>query len=300
MASDPVDFRKGHDGLAALVQSQLRQKPFDGSVYVFRAKRADRLKLIYWDGSGLVMAYKRLEDNSFTWPAIKNGVMRLRGPFEQTVISSIAIDLQGAAEALQDIVRILAGSPRRIGEGHAGRILTAPWPVIPGQGPEVACFGAFASRSQNRFEKDLRGLIADQRHAARQECSKPIIDTLELWLAQSRARVSAKSPTGEALKYIAKYWDGLCLFLDDGRIELDNNTVERTIRPIALNRKNALFAGHDAGAQNWAVIASLIETCKLNGIEPHGYLSTVLKAIVSGHKQTQINELLPWNYVTPV
>ena len=150
MASDPVDFRKGHDGLAALVQSQLRQKPFDGSVYVFRAKRADRLKLIYWDGSGLVMAYKRLEDNSFTWPAIKNGVMRLRGPFEQTVISSIAIDLQGAAEALQDIVRILAGSPRRIGEGHAGRILTAPWPVIPGQGPEVACFGAFASRSQNR------------------------------------------------------------------------------------------------------------------------------------------------------
>ncbi|WP_297768800.1 IS66 family insertion sequence element accessory protein TnpB [uncultured Roseovarius sp.] len=77
VASDPVDFRKGHDGLAALVQGHLRQKPFDGSVYVFRAKRADRLKLIYWDGSGLVMAYKRLEDNSFKWPAIKNGVMRL-------------------------------------------------------------------------------------------------------------------------------------------------------------------------------------------------------------------------------
>ena len=81
VASDPVDFRKGHDGLTALVQSQLRQKPFDGSVYVFRAKRADRLKLIYWDGSGLVMAYKRLEDNSFTWPGIKNGVMRL-GPMQ--------------------------------------------------------------------------------------------------------------------------------------------------------------------------------------------------------------------------
>ena len=77
VASDPVDFRKGHDGLAALVQSQLRQKPFDGSVYVFRAKRADRLNLIFRDGSGLVMAYKRLEDNSFKWPAIKNGVLRL-------------------------------------------------------------------------------------------------------------------------------------------------------------------------------------------------------------------------------
>ena len=151
-----------------------------------------------------------------------------------------------------------------------------------------------------RIEKDLRGQSADQRRAARQERSKPIIDVFETWLAQNRARVSAKSPTGEALKYIAKYWEGLCRFLDDGRIELDSNAVERTIRPIALNRKNALFAGHDAGAQNWAVIASLIETCKLNGIEPHGYLSGVLKAIAGGHKQTDINLLLPWNYVNPV
>ena len=101
-----------------------------------------------------------------------------------------------------------------------------------------------------RIEKDLRGLPADQRHAARQDRSKPIIDAFELWLAQNRARVSTKSPTGEALKYIAKYWDELILFVDDGRIELDSNAVERTIRPIALNRKNALCAGHDAGAQN--------------------------------------------------
>lgn len=151
-----------------------------------------------------------------------------------------------------------------------------------------------------RIEKDLRGLPVNQRYAARQDRSKPIIKDFELWLAQSRARVSAKSPTGEALKYIAKYWDGLILFLDDGRIEVDNNPVERTIRPIALNRKNALFAGHDAGAQNWAVIASLIETCKLNAIEPHGYLSGVLTAIAGGHKQADINELLPWNYAKPV
>lgn len=78
------------------------------------------------------------------------------------------------------------------------------------------------------------------------------------------------------------------------------NAVERTIRPIALNRKNALFAGHDAGAQNWAVIASLIETCKLNGIEPHSYFSAVLTAIARGHKQAEINALLPWNYARPV
>ncbi len=137
-----------------------------------------------------------------------------------------------------------------------------------------------------RIEKDLRGRTADQRHAARQARSKPVIDTIDLWLAQSRARVSSKSSTGEALKYIAKYWDGLILFLSDGRIAIDNNTVGRTIRPIALNRKNALFAGRDAGAQNWAVIASLIETCKLNGIEPHAYPSPPHKAVIAGGVRT--------------
>ncbi|TCS65217.1 transposase [Primorskyibacter sedentarius] len=77
VATQPVDFRKGHDGLTALVQSVLRKDPFTGTVFVFRAKRLDRLKLLYWDGSGLVMAYKRLEDTTFTWPAIKNGMMAL-------------------------------------------------------------------------------------------------------------------------------------------------------------------------------------------------------------------------------
>lgn len=77
VATRPVDFRKGHDGLAALVASVLRKDPFTGTVFVFRAKRADRLKLLYWDGSGLVMAYKRLEDTSFTWPAIKDGAIAL-------------------------------------------------------------------------------------------------------------------------------------------------------------------------------------------------------------------------------
>ncbi len=102
------------------------------------------------------------------------------------------------------------------------------------------------------------------------------------------------------MKYIAKYWDGLNLFLADGRIEMDNNSDERTIRPIAINRKNALFAGHKTGAENWGMIASLIETCKLNGVEPYGYLTKTLTAIVNGHKQSRINELLPWNYTETV
>jgi transposase len=151
-----------------------------------------------------------------------------------------------------------------------------------------------------KIEAEIRGLTPATRLAIRQDQSAPKIAAFETWLTHHRARVSAKSPLGEALKYIAKYWAGLCRFLADGRIEMDNNTVERTIRPIALNRKNALFAGHDAGAANWATIASLVETCKLNAIEPHAYLTQTLQAIVNGHKQSQINDLLPWNYAVKV
>ena len=89
---------------------------------------------------------------------------------------------------------------------------------------------------------------------------------------------------------------GLCLFLEDGRIEIDNNIVERAIRPLALNRKNALFAGSDGGAEHWAVIASLIETCKLLTVEPHGYLADVITRIVNSHPQARLDELMPWAY----
>lgn len=77
VATKPIDFRKGHDGLAALVSSVLHKDPFTGTVFVFRSRMADRLKLLYWDGTGLVMAYKRLEDATFTWPAITDGVISL-------------------------------------------------------------------------------------------------------------------------------------------------------------------------------------------------------------------------------
>lgn len=89
VATQPVDFRKGHDGLAALVKNELEQNPFSGTVFVFRAKRPDRLKVLYWDGSGLVMAYKRLEDHVFTWPAIRNGLMRLNSAQFEALFSGL-------------------------------------------------------------------------------------------------------------------------------------------------------------------------------------------------------------------
>lgn len=147
-----------------------------------------------------------------------------------------------------------------------------------------------------RIEAEIKGQPEDARLTTRIERTKPKLVDFEKWLTHSRAQVSAKSPTGEALKYIAKYWSGLHQFVTDGRIEIDNNPVERTIRPIALSRKNALFAGHEAGAQNWAMPASLIETCKWNAVEPHAYIAGILTAIVNGHKQSDIEDLLPWSF----
>jgi transposase len=145
-------------------------------------------------------------------------------------------------------------------------------------------------------EKDIRGRNADERRAVRQDRSRPIIDGLEPWLRAKLALISQKTKLAEAIRYALSRWNGLTYFLDDGRIEIDSNVVERSIRPIALNRKNALFAGSDGGAEHWAVVASLIETCKLNAINPQAYLTDIITKIVNGHPNSRVDELLPWAY----
>nr|WP_132011046.1 IS66 family transposase [Camelimonas lactis] len=149
-----------------------------------------------------------------------------------------------------------------------------------------------------RIENEIRGRPAEERRAARQEKSRPIMDALEEWLREKLALVSQKSKLAEAIRYALTRWPGLARFLEDGRVEIDSNVVERSIRPIALNRKNALFAGSDGGGEHWATIASLIETAKLNGVDPYLYLADVITRIVAGHPQSQIDELLPWAYAS--
>ena len=149
-------------------------------------------------------------------------------------------------------------------------------------------------------EKDVRGRNPDQRRAARQENSRTIVDALEPWLREKLALISQKTKLAEAIRYALSRWDGLTRFIDDGRIGIDSNVVERAIRPIALNRKNALFAGSDGGAENWAIVASLVETCKLNGVDPQAYMADVLTKIVNGHLASKLDELMPWAYATPI
>jgi hypothetical protein len=146
------------------------------------------------------------------------------------------------------------------------------------------------------IETEIRGRTAAERRSARQARSRPLVEELKRWFELQLGRVSAKSTTAEAIRYALNQWKGLVRFLDDGRIEIDSNTVERSIRPLVLNRKNALFAGNDRGAENWALIASLIETCKLQGVNPEAYLADILTRLVGGWPNARLAELTPWGW----
>jgi len=144
------------------------------------------------------------------------------------------------------------------------------------------------------IERNLRGRTAEERRQGRQQHVKPLVTALKAWFEDRLKILSGKSPTADAIRYGLNHWEGLTRFLDDGRIELDTNSVERAMRPIALNRKNALFAGCDEGAGAWACLASLIETAKLNGVDPEAYLIDVLERLVGGWPMARLGELLPW------
>jgi hypothetical protein len=118
------------------------------------------------------------------------------------------------------------------------------------------------------IEATIRGQPAQARQATRRAGSLPLVHAMKIWLEAQLNRIPPKGALADAIRYALARWEALCRFIDDGRIELDNNTVERAIRPIALGRKNHLFAGSDGGAARWAVVASLLATAKLNDVEP--------------------------------
>lgn len=193
----------------------------------------------------------------------------------------------------------------RVLADKSGATLTFCWAHVRRRFYALAAAGPapIASEALRRIaelyhvEDDIRGLTAQARLAVRRERSRTIIAELEPWLREKLGLISQKTKLAEAIRYTLSRWEGLTRFLDDDRIEIDSNTVERSIRPIALNRKNVLFVGSDGGAQHWAAIASLIETCKLNHVEPLGYLADMLTRIVKGHPNSQIDDLLPWAYI---
>jgi hypothetical protein len=143
-------------------------------------------------------------------------------------------------------------------------------------------------------EKRNRDQPAEERMKTRRALSRPLIEAMKPWLEVQLHRIPPRGGLAEAIRYTLARWAALCRFLDDGRIELDNNPVERAIRPVALGRKNHLFAGSDGGGERWAMICSLIATAKLNGIEPYAYLRDVLERMTHGHPMSRLDDFLPW------
>lgn len=156
-------------------------------------------------------------------------------------------------------------------------------------------------RTLYAIEAEIRGHSAEHRRAVRQERSRPIVEALHGWLQDQVKRVSGLSDLAKAMRYAIRHWPGLVVFLDDGRVEMDTNVVERAIRPNTLTRKNALFAGSDGGAKHWAMAMTLIQTAKLNGVNPLAWLTDVLERIVSGRtKAHEMHTLLPWIWAANV
>ena len=145
-------------------------------------------------------------------------------------------------------------------------------------------------------EGEMRGKPPDARRKARQDRTRPLVDALRASLDDAARRLSPRSEAGEAVAYGLKRWVQLTRFLDDGRLEMDNNIAERALRGVAVGRKNWLFAGSRVGGERAAAILTVIETCKLNGIEPQAYIADVLAKLAQGSVDNSVDDLMPWSW----
>jgi transposase len=144
------------------------------------------------------------------------------------------------------------------------------------------------------IETAIRGQSPEARHAVRQKDAVPVLEALRVWMVQVRSQVENKSALAGALDYSLNRWQALARYTEDGCLEIDNNAAERSMRGVGVGRKNYLFFGSDTGGERAAIAYSLIETCKLNNIDPQRYLDYVL-ARIADHPVNRIEDLLPWN-----
>jgi transposase len=146
------------------------------------------------------------------------------------------------------------------------------------------------------IEAECTGNIADERQKIRSDQALPVLSDLKSWMTEQRRRLSSKAGLAKALQYALTRWDALCLYTGDRRLAINNNPAEPSLRTIAVTRKNFLFLGSDAGGERATVIYTILETARLNGLDPEAYLADVINRMAKGHPINRLGELLPWNW----
>ncbi|MDE3876402.1 IS66 family transposase [Sinorhizobium meliloti] len=211
---------------------------------------------------------------------------------------TIQVDAYGGYSHLATSDRV-GGDPLRLAFcwAHGRRKLIK---ATPKSGSPIVDEALVRIAALYKIEDSIRGSDPEHRRAVRQDLSLPLVGAFFTWLAAQAKRVSRKSDLGKALAYMLTRQDGFRLFLDDGHVDIDSNLVENAIRRPAMNRRNALFAGHDEGGRNWARFASLIGTCKMNGVEPYAYLCDLFTRLANGHLAKDIDALMPWAYAARI
>lgn len=381
IAAGVTDMRKGMDGLAMLVEGVLKEDPFSGHLFAFRGRKANLIKIVFWDGNGLCLFTKRLDQGGFIWPQAELERSTLAGwvggacwwlealheKLAQNILSSdhlfaddtplpvldpgrqrtktgrlwvYARDQRGWAgsdppaaiyfyepdrkaerpkehlKAYKGTLHVDGGACPRAGHrpdpgagfeqltAKGDIVLAACWAharrkfyeIAQSDGSPIAVEAVRRIAELYAVDAKVRGMEPTERVALRRAMTRPLVESLKSWLEAQLPRIPQRGKLAEATRYALARWAGLTRFLDDGRVELDTNPVERAIRPVALGRKNHLFAGSDRGARRWATVISLVETAKLNQAEPYAYIADVLQRMVDGHLVNRLDELLPWNW----
>ncbi len=230
----PADMRRSFDGLAAITRYLIGQDPLSGHLFVFFNRRRDRVKVLFWDRTGLCLWYKRLEEGLFTLPTASDA-------------NTAGVELTSA-----DLSLILEGID----------LSGATAPNAPSDQVEIS----------THIGDDDMGADAEIRRQLRGERSVPVLDSIRERLEAWSIELLPKNPVAQAVAYARGRWAALNRYVEDGRLSIDNNLSERTLRMAAVGRKNWMFFGSEAGGHRAAVIYSLTAGCKLCGVDPFAYL----------------------------
>ena len=295
ISSANVDMRKSIDGLSSIVEQKFKLDPFSDAMFVFHNRHCDKIKILYWDGDGFCLLYKRMEKGKFHFPKKLTGdtytvsheeldwlmhglsveEMRHYNRLKNKKFSTCWVHLRryfyNAFELQED--KNDFGTPAGQALLMIGRIFSAE--KLDPKKP--------AEKSSLSLEE-----IAEIRKNISQNLAEEFFDLCE----KQSSKCLPRSVLGKAISYALNQKETLMRFLEDPRIELTNNAAERAVKPFVIGRKNWLFCNTPSGAQASAIIYSIIETSKANGKNPQSYLENVFEGIRNGRN---VDDFLPWN-----